>query len=413
MKGSFIVWRLSRIFSILLIFSFLFIFNITPVSANTIKVNTTEDQNGTDLDHCSLREAIISAQDDTAYGGCSAGSGSDIITLGAGVFTVSDGQVDFISSEITINGLTSSSTIIQPSTCDPIEEECSNDHQFVRNTSGGTLSLNNLTLRYWKNTGDLNGGILLNNGILNISDCVLSNNRAVYGGAFINSGGTVTITNSAFTSNMAHNYSDYNTGGAIYNALAGPGSITIQESTFSGNSGSDGGAIFNYGLLDIINSTFSENTASFSGGAIYVHNNTASLINVTLSGNVASSNGGGIFNDNDGTLNFINTIIANSTSSSDCYNDEGTINTNTNNLVEDGSCNADFSGDPALGPLADNGGPTLTHALLLESIAINTGNLAACPDTDQRGVTRPQGLGCDIGAYEYEFQTIFLPLLMK
>lgn len=413
MKGSFFFWRLSRIISILLIFSFLCVFNVTSVSANTIKVNTTEDQNDTDPDHCSLREAIISAQEDIAYGGCSAGSGSDIITIGSGIYTVSDGQVDFISTEITINGFNSASTIIQPSECNPIEEQCTNDHQFVRNTSGGTLTLNNLTMRYWKNTGDLNGGVLLNNGILNISHSVFTSNRAVYGGAFINSGGTVTITYSSFTSNMAHNYSSYNTGGAIYNAISGPGSVNIYQSTFSDNSGSNGGAIFNYGLLDIVNSTFTKNTAEFSGGAIYIHDNTASLTNVTLLENEASSNGGGVFIYNSGSLNFTNTIISNSISASDCYNDSGTINTNLSNLVGDGTCDADFSGDPALGPLANNGGPTLTFALLDNSIAINSGDLSACPETDQRGVTRPQGLGCDIGAYEYEFQSIFLPLLMK
>ncbi|MEW5939264.1 MAG: choice-of-anchor Q domain-containing protein, partial [Chloroflexota bacterium] len=88
----------------------------------------------------------------------------------------------------------------------------------------------------------------------------------------------------------------------------------------------------------------------------------------------------------------------------DCYSG-GTIGTNTNNLVENGSCSAALSGDPLLGPLANNGGPTQTHAVLAGSIAIDAGEdgiCAAAPvnNLDQRGVTRPQGAHCDIGAYE-------------
>jgi hypothetical protein len=57
--------------------------------------------------------------------------------------------------------------------------------------------------------------------------------------------------------------------------------------------------------------------------------------------------------------------------------------------------------EPLLGPLQNNGGPTMTSALLSNSPAINTADNAACPPTDQRGVPRPQGPACDIGAYEY------------
>ncbi|HUH98961.1 MAG TPA: choice-of-anchor Q domain-containing protein, partial [Anaerolineales bacterium] len=74
-----------------------------------------------------------------------------------------------------------------------------------------------------------------------------------------------------------------------------------------------------------------------------------------------------------------------------------------NNLVGDGSCSALLSGDPQLGPLSDNGGPTQTFALLATSPAIDAGNDTFCESTDQRGVARPQGAHCDIGAYEYVF----------
>jgi hypothetical protein len=73
--------------------------------------------------------------------------------------------------------------------------------------------------------------------------------------------------------------------------------------------------------------------------------------------------------------------------------------------VEDNSCGFPVGGDPLLGPLADNGGPTLTHALLPGSPALNTALLPNCPPEDQRGVTRPQGAGCDKGAFELEVAT--------
>ena len=77
------------------------------------------------------------------------------------------------------------------------------------------------------------------------------------------------------------------------------------------------------------------------------------------------------------------------------------------NIIEDGTCITDpssFSGDPMLGPLQDNGGPTETHALLAGSPAIDEIPSENCEvDSDQRGVPRPQGDGCDIGSYELEF----------
>jgi hypothetical protein len=94
-----------------------------------------------------------------------------------------------------------------------------------------------------------------------------------------------------------------------------------------------------------------------------------------------------------------NTLIADSPSGGDCFNDGGVIN-HTNSLIEDNSCGPILSGDPLLGPLADNGSPTQTHALLNGSPALDAGDSATCLPIDQRGVTRPQGNDCDIGAYE-------------
>jgi len=128
---------------------------------------------------------------------------------------------------------------------------------------------------------------------------------------------------------------------------------------------------------------------------------TTTVNNSTFSNNTSTINGGGI--KNWGTLHLKNTIIANSTNGGDCSN-SATLSTNTNNLIEDGSCTPTVSGDPILSALANNGGDTQTMALLPDSPAINAGDNATCETTDQRGITRPKHTTCDIGAYEYELK---------
>jgi len=168
--------------------------------------------------------------------------------------------------------------------------------------------------------------------------------------------------------------------------------------------------------LEVVNSTFSGNSATYGGGA-YNNGTTLTVTNSTFSGNSATNaNGGGVLNKV-GTLNYTSAIIANSTSGGDCVSAiAATIGTNLNNLVEDGSvsCAAALSGDPKLGPLANNGGLTQTFALLTGSPAIDAGDITTCaaippPATavnslDQRGNAR---LGaCDVGSFEARLATI-------
>ncbi|MBI5962475.1 MAG: S-layer homology domain-containing protein [Chloroflexi bacterium] len=148
-------------------------------------------------------------------------------------------------------------------------------------------------------------------------------------------------------------------------------------------------------------SSFSGNTSVGGTGTISVSRNSLNLTNVTVTNN----NGGGIDNDS-GAITATNSIIAHQASGNDCV---GAMIDGGNNLESATSCGFTAAGSLqnvtitqlALGALADNGGLTQTHALSVGSVAIDAGNNATCLLTDQRGVIRPQGAVCDIGAYEY------------
>ncbi|MFZ5923061.1 MAG: choice-of-anchor Q domain-containing protein [Chloroflexota bacterium] len=241
------------------------------------------------------------------------------------------------------------------------------------------------------------GGAIVNNGTLTIFNSTLSFNSATsFGGGAINNNGSLAVQDSSFSYNSA-----VASGGAISNF--GGGSLMVWNSTFYGNSAQEGGAIGNSRPLTIWNSTFVNNSATAFGGGGINNSNSLIITNSTFSHNSAVTSGGGISNYGGGTLNYTNTIIANSTGG-DCFNNS-TIGTNTSNLVEDGSCSASLSGDPNLRGIASNGGRTSTMALAPGSPALDAGNDAACSGSpvnglDQRGVARPQGAHCDIGAYE-------------
>lgn len=188
--------------------------------------------------------------------------------------------------------------------------------------------------------------------------------------------------------------------------------LAVTGSTFSGNIG---GGIFSGGTGSVTNSTFSGNSSLYGGGVL-----NSGVLNVsfsTFSGNSASNQGGGIYNE--GTLTVKNTLLANTATGGNCGNSSGTLTSDGYNLSDDISCTTYFSGTGDLNNtsaglssagLANNGGPTQTIALLPTSPAVDAIPLTPanyCTDVagnpvtaDQRGVTRPQGTGCDIGAYE-------------
>ena len=209
-------------------------------------------------------------------------------------------------------------------------------------------------------------------------------------------------------------------GGGIYNTF--DSTLTVINSTISGNKGGDGGGIYNDGTLQVSNSTISGNEAAWGGGIYSDQDGLAKIWNTTIAGNrVASGNaGGGIYNESGALATMWNTLLANNIvdpgqdTRSNCLGD---ITDGGNNFDSGDSCQflaqngSFFNIDPRLGPLADNDGPTETHALLAGSPAINKGNndFALDPDLDplqfdQRGVgfERIVGGTVDIGAFEVQ-----------
>jgi hypothetical protein len=288
---------------------------------------------------------------------------------------------------------------------------------FLSSNPKAHITLSGMTMRNGGGEGD-GGAVYICTSTVTIVDSVLTGNRVVrgngndgFGGAIYNcGGGSLTLINTTFSGNMAVE------GGAICNG----GMLTINNSTFSGNIARHhrGGAIFNYGTLTINNSTFSGNrTRGGFGGAIhngqlFVGKGILSINNSTIAGNIAGDDqGGGIFNLNGATAVLQNTIVANNAGG----NCNGTVKSRGYNLSGDDSCSFHSTGDlnntgPELGRLRNNGGPTKTFALLPGSPAIDSGNPSGCTDgkghllkTDQRGKPRPDkedSSVCDRGAYE-------------
>jgi mucin-19 len=287
--------------------------------------------------------------------------------------------------------------------------------------SGVTVILSGMTIA-GGDAGSANGGGVCNGGTLTLTDCTVSGNSVTEastgGGGGIYNDGMLTVTNSTFsantvtaTSNIAGG-SDYEYGGGLYNV----GTATVTDSTISNNSASDGGGVgnggyggglYNVGMLTVVNSTFTGNSVTQGGGGLF-NAGAATLTNCTVGFNVASYDGGGIFTGAEngvgdvGDLTLNNTIVAGNgaPTNPDLY---GTY-TGSYNLI---------GGNPLLGPLADNGGPTQTMALLPGSPAIDAGSNALAVDangnpltTDQRGLPRVVGTAVDIGAFESQGFTL-------
>jgi uncharacterized repeat protein (TIGR01451 family) len=322
--------------------------------------------------------------------------------------------------------------------------------------NNGFLGLNNVN--FSGNSGNFGGGIY-NDSTLSVNNANFSGDSGLGGGIYNDFNGMMTVTNSCFSGEQATNGDN---GGAVYNdgllasianstfsgnqsttgiggAIDNDGEdLTISNSTFSGNlsGGAGGGAIYSDGSLSIVNSTFSGNQATFPGntnaptpglgGAIY-NDGDLTITNGTISGNAGYGGGGGIYEVDavgsgvDATL--YNTIVAGNTSNSGLGDITGTLDpASSYNLIGTGGYgglsnsngNMVDVANTGLGTLGFYGGPTETIPLSSSSPAVDAGSNVLALDanggelvTDQRGYYRVynakggSNATVDIGAYEY------------
>ncbi len=329
----------------------------------------------------------------------------------------------------------------------------------VFNAPGGTLAATGTLLL--ANSAAFAGGGLLNHGDLTLTGASVTGNSAVVGAGLFTQDQSATLTNSSVSSNIAtisggvfaenetvtisHSQFDSNnatrhigglglvystsslTSSSLLSNFSGGngaglflffGSTVVDRSAIGTNTAVDaGGGIEDNGALTLNTSTVGSNRAD-KGAGLFVEGggNSANLQNVTLSGNIAGASGGGL--DNQGSTNAFNSIISGNRapSGADCSE---TLPTSSGYVLAGAGCGIgpddahDLTGTPLLGPLQNNSGPTFTMATLPGSPALDAG-APSCPisevvnsatitySTDQRGLARPQGTACDIGAYELD-----------
>jgi CSLREA domain-containing protein len=425
--------------------------------ADKVDVKPGDGKCATALGTCTLRAAIQEANE----------SGGGTINLNAGTYTLSIkpdgalpdaacGDLD-VHGELSISGADAKTTIVDGGAIDRV---------FSMQV-GSRVTLSDLTVRNGKSQPGDDGGGIENHGNLTLEDVTVSGNRtqsdatlsadAPGGGVFndatlavrtsritgnsaadtgggIHNKGILTILQSTIADNTATadrggGLCNFNQATIILSTVSGNraasagggiengGGMTLTHSTVSGNKGQRGGGIHNVGGLDMTDSTVSGNSAASAGGGIANERSSdtlkgeAKLNGVTIAGNT----GGGVSSGPPAKLLIANTIVAGN-QGGDCA---GTVVSAGYNLLQGTTCTVAGTQtgvidgkDPKLGPLANNGGPTQTMALLAGSPAIDAGNPAApgagkgaCEATDQRGTKRPvDGNGqavCDIGAFEF------------
>jgi CSLREA domain-containing protein len=412
---------------------------------------------------CTLRAAIQEANSTVA---------ADSIILANGIYTLTvtgvnedsaaSGDLDILQ-DLTITGASSLFTVIDGANADRIFDI------FAL----ADVTLQNLAIRRGRALsgglyGDRGGGLITGpNNIVTLNNVVVLSNTAGEGGgiyavtvgtqpqlilnnsrvvnntsggigAGIFNEGRLTVSGSGFVGNISSN-----SGGGIWNPVGA--TLTMTASYLELNQAGSGGGLNNTGTAIVIASELAYNTVAGSGGGIS-NGGTLTMTNTTLSFNSADLMGGGLSSNGLAKLNNV-TVYSNTaptgqgggiwdggsvlvSNSLVAGNTGGNCNrpllTQGNNLDSANTCGFTIGpGDllntnPLLDPQLRDNGPYIafTHALLPGSPAIDRGNNATCPPTDQRGVARVDGdrngsVVCDIGAFEYEPPRVFLPLVLK
>jgi hypothetical protein len=352
-----------------------------------------------------------------AYGGAIANSGvmtitgstftSNVQTLPAGTCT---GPYGGICGGGAIANLTDARLVIRTS-------------NFSGNLSshdygGGVLNFGDFSVQ---ETSFIGNRALIGGGLASyyaqqtvVADTIFDANTATIGGGVtIRFGATAALNRTTFTRNSATN----GDGGGLD---VFTGYVSVNDSTFHANSASEGGGGIDLtygGPSTVTNSTLSDNLAGYYGGGVLVLRTTGILRYVTLAGNEAG--GIHVLEHVESHHNLYNVLLAGNTPANCSGQDPDSTGFN---LSTDGTCFAAINGNQinapqTLGPLADNGGPTLTHMIPAGSPAHNHGQCIDGLDYDQRGEDRSIGDTCDIGAVERQASDsgwyVFLPFTQR
>jgi hypothetical protein len=402
---------------------------------------------------CAVTAATVTTLDDSGPGSLreavAAGGSVDFAVTGSIILT--SGQIH-VTSPITITGPGANQLTIRRSGADGTPP-----FRIFKVSAQTTISGVTINNGFTTETYDDGAGIL-NENALTLNDCVLRGNRStseysrgvgIYNAWFA----TLVADRCVFTDNVGSG--DYSEGGGVYvygdviindctfNGNGGSGTYsrggglhidyfgnaTVNRCTFSGNAvtgvNAQGAGIYNYGRLDITNSTISGNTSGDTGGGLHVDSLSlgTSIRHCTITANSADEGSGiyinGFLPHDAGEVSIRDSIIAGNLLADEDIDNSGIIHSGGHNLFGSIAGNTvlpgagdHFNVTPAqlkLGPLADNGGWTQTHALLNGSLAINAASETDVPPTDQRGVARPMHGPADIGAFETIFES--LPVL--
>jgi hypothetical protein len=291
--------------------------------------------------------------------------------------------------------------------------------------------------------GTANGAAIYNSGVLFLQASTLEANAATGGGGGAGSDGGSTYY-PIYGGNIGQPGYPGGDGGSASGALYNAGTANLVNDTVavnnafggSGGAGGAGGSSTVQGMVGGIGGRGGDGGSSFGG--ICDVSSLLQLTNCTVASNSASAGCGGSGGPDGPPPNFpwgfgatgSNGIAAGGVAATGCVAISTLMASNTPlnfmgtnlnarfSLSSDASCGFTGEGctnntDPKLGPLADNGGPTLTMALLPGSPAIDAGYPLHAPATDQRGVVRPQGPGVDIGAFEYQYLPLFSGLKIQ
>jgi CSLREA domain-containing protein len=392
-------------------------------SAATIVVNSVADENGATPPNanCTLREAVLSANDNVAVDACTAGEAFpviDLINIPAGVFLLtlaetgdaSGGSLD-LAEDVDLIGLSSTATVLDGDGGQVVAA-------VLDVLVGVTVEVSNL----WVRGGHSSFVGVENNGTMTLTGCRVAHNN----GKGIGNWGTMTVSHSVISHNIGGT-----SGAGFYSHTTGD--LTVVDSTVTNNvgigisslgtlhvnrttvSGNQRLGITGYGGMEVLNSTISGNGVDPGavGGGISINLDGIILINnSTITDNTAGY-GSGLFVQPNALAQLQNTIVAGNHSSADC-DVYGTVISTGGNIEGPGnSCGFTDPTDQvnvsaiglALGPLLNHGGATKIHGLLPGSVAIDTGVSAGpvlgCPGEDQRGKLRTDGL-CDVGSVEVQ-----------